>query len=154
MGAWQGALARIGVLAAAVGLSAPAHAWRMQPPEALELGSARCSTEGGEIEVIRDGGRITYWKGSFCRSTDCTTFEVEDIQEDGLAIVTVAGDYFDGGNISYSAKVRMDQPAWQPETMMSVYYGDAMREDIRQIQSLFEATEGALAHHEPDVRCR
>lgn len=145
---------RIAIIAAVAGPSVLTQAWGDQPPAALELDAASCSTEGGDIEVRRVGDRIIYWKGSFCRSTDCTTFEVTDIQTDGQAIVAVAGDYFDGGQISYRTKVRIGKPAWQLDAMTSLYYGEAMRDDIRQVQALFELTESALADNETEVRCR
>lgn len=145
---------RTGVIAALAGLSVLTQAWGDQPPAGLELDATSCSTEGGDIEVRREGDRIIYWKGSFCRSTDCTTFEVTDVQTDGQAIVAIVGEYFDGGQISYRTKVRIGKPAWQPDAMMSMYYGDAMRDDIRQVQALFELTESALANNETDVRCR
>lgn len=145
---------RIAVIAAIAALSASTQASGDQPPETRQVSAASCSTEGGDIEVTLEGDSITYWKGSFCRSTDCTTFEVTDIQADGQAIVTVAGDYFDGGQISYRSKIRIGQPSWQPDAMMSMYYGGAMRDDLRQVQTLFELTESAFADNETEVRCR
>lgn len=136
-----------------MGLSAWSSEALAQPPETHQLGSERCATEGGDIEVRREGATITYWKGHFCSSTDCTTYEVKDFAADGQATVTVAGQYFDGGEISYRTNVHVGEPAWQHSTMMSVNYGAVISRDVRQIQTLFERTQVALANNATIVQC-
>lgn len=149
----SGQAGRKRALAIAFALTIFGHSAAAQAPETHALGSLNCATEGGEIVVRRVGTTITYWKGNFCGSTGCTTYELTDLTAEGTVSVTVSGQFPDGGEILYRTTAYRSEPDWQHNGMIGMDYQAGIGRDIRLIGRLFGLTEAALAKGESIVDC-
>jgi hypothetical protein len=118
-----------------------------------ELSTTGCATEGGEVTVLVDGGSIRDWKGSFCISTGCATFEISDIADDGSLTLKAEKTYVDGGELSYSTKVHRGTSTWEHNTPMTLDHGEFIEADLRSVQALFELSGRAVADGKTELQC-